>query len=147
MTIEIKAGKYYRTRDGRCVGPMQPHNSIFQAMSWLGPLGRDAIGYNSAGKPGYIQDTGLELIAEWNQTMPEPAPSPLTSLSYQVLGPIADLYAQTKELLRLMQNDVDDNNYTLLRHRAEKIVRRMDAIESLDKLRDSDDPSAARLFE
>ena len=70
MTLKIEAGKFYRTRDGRKVGPMQrrddqdyfpfdinshvhPHDGDIQRQLWQ----EDGTG-----------DEGLHIIAEWTDT-------------------------------------------------------------------------------
>jgi len=62
--LKIEAGQYYRTRDGRKVGPVSDHGGYFSA---------NEMHYNSAGECGYEgrHDPShdwrdhLDLIAEW----------------------------------------------------------------------------------
>ena len=78
MTLKIEAGKFYRTRDGRKVGPMQrrddqdcfpfdinshvhPHDGDIQRQRWQ----EDGTG-----------DEGLHIIAEWTDTTAEIPLSP-----------------------------------------------------------------------
>ncbi|WP_198513177.1 ribosomal protein L7/L12 [Brucella pituitosa] len=92
--LKIEAGKYYRTRDGRKVGPMKAAKSDLYAFS--GSLVGD--GYNkifqSTGVHGdlYIQnEPNSDLIAEWvDQPVKAAAPLPfiLRNLEFTV-APIA----------------------------------------------------------
>lgn len=74
MAIKIEEGKYYRTRDGRKVGPM----SVWRAYTDEdgGPLfdcegGEFSGNYwssdGSNGEPDVINDPDFDLIAEWGE--------------------------------------------------------------------------------
>lgn len=67
MALKIEAGKYYRTRDGRKVGPMvRPAKPDEYPWHGTGPLG-NCIWYRSEGGKfhGPIMQNALDLIAEW----------------------------------------------------------------------------------
>ena len=70
MTLTIQAGKYYRTRDGRKVGPML-QNDGNPYWPWIDDL-REGTGsaWDASGKgcictPQAVFDQGLDLVAEW----------------------------------------------------------------------------------
>lgn len=66
--LKIEAGKYYRTRDGRKVGPMKAAKSDLYAFSGLLVGGGYTKIFQSTGVHGdlYIQnEPNLDLIAEW----------------------------------------------------------------------------------
>ncbi len=58
-TIKIEAGKFYRTRDGRKVGPMVASNSRWPFKT----NGHNGAYYNADGSCPYFSN--LDLIAEW----------------------------------------------------------------------------------
>ena len=67
-TLTIEAGKYYKTRDGRKVGPME-HWNVYDGQFFHAPEGNfygeywQENGVN--GEPHIGQDDSLDLIAEW----------------------------------------------------------------------------------
>ncbi|MDZ7905212.1 MAG: hypothetical protein U5N55_05120 [Cypionkella sp.] len=77
MTLTIENGKYYRTRDGRKVGPMSvpPRRS-----DWGEIVIADCklecvyIGFPKGGRYGTLYDHPLDLIAEWTDTDKATAP-------------------------------------------------------------------------
>ena len=67
--LTIVAGRYYKTRDGRKVGPMEPYKSFDGRHPWSGNLDR---GYAGAKFSFLFRDDGenyeyrdLDIIAEW----------------------------------------------------------------------------------
>jgi hypothetical protein len=70
--MKIEAGKYYRTRDGRKVGPMRPNDFGVYTDShpWRGESNRPADCYRSNGmyEIGPAEDA-YDLIAEWSEPM------------------------------------------------------------------------------
>ena len=92
MTLKIEAGKFYRTRDGRKVGPMQrrddqdyfpfdinshvhPHDSDIQRQLWQ----EDGTG-----------DEGLHIIAEWTDTPDTTTPPLAPTDPYAALRRVLD---------------------------------------------------------
>jgi hypothetical protein len=80
--MQIEAGKYYRTRDGRKVGPMKAHSEG----GWTGRCEDDCViwGYHWSGRWGRISgglpldrrkdfEAARDLIAEWEETATLPA--------------------------------------------------------------------------
>lgn len=61
MTIKIEAGKYYRTRDGRKVGPIE-QNGFAELHIWREKLG-DGNSWRYDG--GHNSEPSQDLIAEW----------------------------------------------------------------------------------
>ena len=79
MTLQIEAGKYYRTRDGRKVGPMVFCGEWEDEFPWC----PERLG-------GCYSDTGVrqnifkpDLIAEWTDEPAQPAPLDLAALAKQ----------------------------------------------------------------
>jgi hypothetical protein len=86
MTLTIQAGKYYRTRDGRKVGPIEPlvHNA--KAASACGswnldrplsssdtyPFHFESETYTKAGRVLDGREESGDLIAEWTEPMAAP---------------------------------------------------------------------------
>jgi hypothetical protein len=94
--MKIEPGKFYRTRDGRKVGPISPTNSS-------GPYkfrGRVDDGSSLFTEDGLWftgqYDGRLDLIAEWTDPAPEPAKVGLTAIT----TPFGLLDAETQEALR-----------------------------------------------
>ena len=74
--MQIESGKYYRTRDGRKVGPIGKLNDdIYQYFS-----GEDT--YTSEGKSFVGRKRKSDLISEWTDE-PEPATLDLAALAAQ----------------------------------------------------------------
>lgn len=75
MTLKIEAGKYYRTRDGRKVGPAKPYADYWHVM-----VGAVWNGYRENGLWGCREATygaggvPLDLIAEWTDTPADDTP-------------------------------------------------------------------------
>lgn len=58
--LKLEVGKYYRTRDGRKVGPMEPHRK----KEWLTD-GKGALWSSFTGERYYGCAPADDLIAEW----------------------------------------------------------------------------------
>ena len=67
MTITIEAGKCYRTRDGRKVGPMRYADYLDKFTNGIMVWGR-------CGSLGFEMDHPSDLIAEWTDTPEQPGP-------------------------------------------------------------------------
>lgn len=69
--MKIEAGKYYRTRDGRKVGPMRAFcGKDFDIDDERNPHGDEVNDswWRASGKRGaYYEDSNLDLIAEWTE--------------------------------------------------------------------------------
>lgn len=81
--MEIVEGKFYRTRDGRKVGPMRR-----QSNGWVADSGRiDDNGeydwYMSGNYDCYNQETSVDLIAEW-QDEPKKEISDMSEVKFKV---------------------------------------------------------------
>lgn len=59
--VKLEVGKYYKTRDGRKVGPM-----IASGYAWLYEDDQNCRLWNSDGS-GYYGDTDGAIIAEWTE--------------------------------------------------------------------------------
>ena len=72
MTLQIEAGKYYKTRDGRKVGPVIPTPNDawpFWCNYELTRTGKIYFRWNGASQDGEdVYDSDLDLIAEWTDT-------------------------------------------------------------------------------
>lgn len=68
--MKIEAGKYYKTRDGRKVGPAVFRNSLHNIWAWY--VGDEALRRNdgTVGGNGAFSDS-FDLISEWQD---EPSP-------------------------------------------------------------------------
>lgn len=80
MVMQIEAGKYYMTRDGRKVGPMRVYkvgDGTFDVTDTGEYWGKD--GKHAEGNPSYGWDHRKDLIAEWHN---EPEPAPLTAIEH-----------------------------------------------------------------
>ena len=67
MTVKIEAGKFYRTRDGRKVGPMARNYSGFYEDShpWRDPNSRHTFKSDGTYGIGQHSTSGDDLVAEW----------------------------------------------------------------------------------
>ena len=78
MTLKIEAGKFYRTRDGRKVGPMRRRDDQdyfpFDINSHVHPHDRDI--QRQLWQEDGTGDEGLHIIAEWTDT-PDTTTPPL----------------------------------------------------------------------
>ena len=81
MTLQIEAGKYYRTRDWRKVGPMNSRGLEYSVYwhKWECPNG---FAYCDNGR---LYSNGVvcnqDLIAEWTDEPARPAPLDLAALA------------------------------------------------------------------
>jgi|GEM_PF-4227049 len=66
MTLQIEAGKYYRTRDGRKVGPMQ--ESGCDEWPWIVEVGDGRCWHNDGSEVAHTKSG--DLIAEWQDEHP-----------------------------------------------------------------------------
>lgn len=66
--LKIEAGKFYRTRDGRKVGPMERTSN---GRAWTPNSGRHY--YDDDGKRSWGGDDGTVIVAEWTEPPPKPA--------------------------------------------------------------------------
>lgn len=84
-TLRIEAGKFYKTRDGRKVGPMEWRYVGTREFPWEGDI---PGGYHEGCKTGFIfrldgtnyEHANLDLIAEWS----EPVVAPATTAKFKV---------------------------------------------------------------
>ena len=81
MTLQIEAGKYYRTRDGRKVGPMWPDDS-FSGIAFI-EKELDGRGWWPDGTIAGNNDTCETIIAEWVDEPSQPEPLDLAALAKQ----------------------------------------------------------------
>ena len=85
MTLQIEAGKYYLTRDGRKVGPMVGPDSdgLFNARDQIdGYIGM----WRADGRNEFFveyKEPQYDLIAEWVDEPAQPAPLDLAALAKQ----------------------------------------------------------------
>lgn len=75
--MQIEAGKYYKTRDGRKVGPMAANDNDMWPWIVKGSMPRTGFAWKQDGigcsySPHSEYDTNLDLIAEWTDTPAEP---------------------------------------------------------------------------
>lgn len=98
MSINLEVGKYYRTRDGRKVGPMRKWDfepGLFDCADMDGEYWSEN-GFNADGPDGgIIGERELDLIAEWfDEPAAEPAPEPATPNRYArtINGATVDVY-------------------------------------------------------
>jgi hypothetical protein len=97
--MKIEQGKYYRTRDGRKVGPMRTWGETFQGHDCLtsgGFLWRVSDGINYPDENGKSNKPKIDLISEWTDPAPEPAKPDLTAIT----TPFGLLDAETQGALR-----------------------------------------------
>jgi hypothetical protein len=64
MTIKIEAGKYYRTRDGRKVGPMVKDGCYNDGFPWMYDIGAGWWSDDGQRKSKRLRETH-DIIAEW----------------------------------------------------------------------------------
>lgn len=88
-TLTIQAGRYYKTRDGRKVGPMEWRNTYGSAFTWQYGNGRrifmpDGTNFDGPNSPE-------DLIAEWSDTSDDvplrgvsPVVAPATTAKFKV---------------------------------------------------------------
>lgn len=69
--MKIEAGKYYKTRDGRKVGPAVLRNSLHNIWPWY--VGDEALRRNDGkvGGNGTFSES-FDLISEWKDETPSP---------------------------------------------------------------------------
>jgi hypothetical protein len=100
MTLQIKEGRFYRTRDGRKVGPLKKGQSQNQSSYWVGPPNQlDSLAscewyecgaYFPLGHELCCKETRRrDLIAEWTD---EPAP-------VKEVGTLAEIGAQVGDVV------------------------------------------------
>ena len=78
MTLKIEAGKFYRTRDGRKVGPMRIYeveDETFDVFDDGDHWGLN--GLHAEGDPDFGHDPCQDLIAEWTDAMATDTTIPL----------------------------------------------------------------------
>ena len=74
--MKIEEGKYYRTRDGRKVGPMKLDEDSFSArFHWIGD--GNGADYDNSGRDCDNDDCVYHLIAEW----PDEPASPVRTVT------------------------------------------------------------------
>ena len=66
MNLQIEAGKYYRSRDGRKVGPMQ--ESGVDEWPWIVEVGDGRCWHNDGSEVAHTKSG--DLIAEWQEDQP-----------------------------------------------------------------------------
>lgn len=81
-TLKIKAGRYYRTRDGRKVGPME--RMVHPVFTWAS----DDCYYDETGRATHL-DISNDVVAEW---VDEPAAQPAKPLVAATVDYRADEY-------------------------------------------------------
>lgn len=65
--VEIEAGKFYRTRGGEKVGPMEPSHSGIEDYPWRAPQGGSWL-YHTSGRYGDgTHDEQRDIVAEWHE--------------------------------------------------------------------------------
>jgi hypothetical protein len=87
-TLKIEAGRYYRTRDGRKVGPMRDDwsmESVYHYHVTEGILTGNLWSATGGGYPGQEQDT--DLIAEWQDTPSAPVAAQVDAIAEEY-GPV-----------------------------------------------------------
>ena len=95
MTLQLQAGHYYRTRDGRKAGPLCPYPG--DCMKWTGEV--EGSGFESWGAQGSSWDDRhreypVDLVAEWTdspewQVTPDGPPDGIDAETMAVPGGIA----------------------------------------------------------
>lgn len=92
MSIKLEAGKFYRTRDGRKVGPMRKWDfepGLFDCADMDGEYWSEN-GFNADGPDGgIIGDREIDLIAEWAD---EPAVPQPNRYARTINGATVDVY-------------------------------------------------------
>lgn len=81
MTLKIEAGKFYRTRDGRKVGPMRIYeveDETFDVFDDGDHWGLN--GLHAEGDPDFGHDPCQDLIAEWTDATDTPPTDPYAPL-------------------------------------------------------------------
>ncbi|QKC99213.1 hypothetical protein EB231_35085 [Mesorhizobium sp. NZP2298] len=84
--LKIVAGRHYKTRDGRKVGPMEWRNVGTKEFPWQGDI---PGGCHDGCKTGFIfrldgtnyEHTNLDLIAEWSDSVPLRGVSPIVAVA------------------------------------------------------------------
>jgi len=68
--MKVEVGKYYRTRDGRKVGPMRLHGDATSGLNGeTFPFAADGMMFTDLGREAYDsrEDSKNDLIAEWQE--------------------------------------------------------------------------------
>lgn len=101
--MKLEVGKYYRTRDGRKVGPLQPSDNgdaggyYIKDYGLIKPDGRFGYGY-------YGWSSDLDLVAEWvDEPEQKPLPQHPTELPDVVALKIADVAREHGYLLSVLE--------------------------------------------
>jgi len=84
--MKIEAGKYYRTRDGRKVGPMNMTASKPGTDRWRGKMGDGESFWHDDGTHWSGRESKTDLIAEWTDEPAAPKPSPFVTRRELVPG-------------------------------------------------------------
>lgn len=115
-TLTIEAGKFYRTRDGRKVGPMETYNGDGFSFRCGGRTYNSYGGYYSNGS------NDLDLIAEWtedddlNEICDEREDGPFVKVDLAETGTLAEMNVKpgdVVELVRGLTEMYDGHTYTI----------------------------------
>lgn len=93
--MKIEAGKYYRTRDGRKVGPMRRYNGGADGFSFC----FGGATYNSYGGFYSSGTSANDLIAEWEEPM-----------TYKEIGTLAEIGAKAGDVVIYVGDDATSSN-------------------------------------
>lgn len=100
MTLTLEIGRYYRTRDGRKVGPLKPGEQ-HPIGPWLFKTTDPLSYYRANGRSypdgGENQNKPDDLIAEWTEDTPEPD------------GPVRKVVTETVEIVPGTYNYIEVN--------------------------------------
>lgn len=109
MALQLEVGKYYRTRDGRKVGPMEK-----QEGGWYGCFGKEGWGYHPNGNWGQLTGglnvderdpsrVARDLIAPWHDETTTPAQPPMTFYPLQRMIDCDELQVTRQEAKEMMR--------------------------------------------
>jgi len=105
MALQLEVGKYYRTRDGRKVGPLTHHPDEQESYHWQA-RGCDLNGTDAAwfdcGAVYSTRTSPYDLISEWHTTT-LPAQPPMTFYPLQRMIDCDDLPVTRQEAKEMMR--------------------------------------------
>ncbi|MCU0803421.1 MAG: hypothetical protein MUD11_16975 [Rhodobacteraceae bacterium] len=106
MTLKIEAGRFYRTRDGRKVGPMNvpPKAKYWSEIVFADTKNDDGGFYGWLVSGAYFEnrESREDLIAEWTD---EPAP-------VREVGTLAEIGARVGDVVECLDNTEVRNSYS-----------------------------------